>query len=69
MARHLGPATIIDCPGITNDGIVAHSRRDGCWSCAPFWEKVPVCPEHGNKLSLTGYCRSCRGHYSLVEVA
>lgn len=58
------PAVWQDCPGL-QDGRYAHSMRDNCWSCAPFWETYPTCPTHGRKLSDTGYCRDCRKHYAL----
>lgn len=56
-----------DCPGIKNDGKYGHAMRDHCWSCAPFWERIPTCPEHGSKLTVTGYCKACRRHYLLED--
>jgi len=68
------PAVWVDCPGM-QDGAYAHSMRDGCWSCAPFWEKFPVCPDDDTRLRRSqpkawdkapdGYCRTCRKHFSL----
>jgi predicted membrane-bound spermidine synthase len=42
-------AVIVDCPGL-QDGVFAHAMRDGCWSCAPYWEHVPTCPDCGVML-------------------
>lgn len=53
------------CPGVKNDGIAEHSMRDFCLSCAPFWEEYPICPTHQGKLSITGFCKECRKHYSI----
>jgi hypothetical protein len=71
------------CPGILNEGRQAHYMRDGCWSCAPHWETVPVCPECGKmfrSLRYTGdpygpgkreavdaYCKTCRKRYPVTE--
>lgn len=58
MKTH-GNARFIDCPGVTSDGIGGHAMRDGCWSCAPYWERIPLCPreEHDEtgtrKLAMT----------------
>lgn len=62
-------ATYIDCPGITTDGLYAHDMRDNCWSCAPFWARIPLCPVCQRKLTSTGYCRGCHLHYKLGEVS
>ncbi len=59
------PAVMVDCPGVTNDGVYGHAMRDNCWSCAPFWEKIPTCPEDHGKLSPTGYCKQCRKHFQI----
>jgi len=56
-------AKIVDCPG-TADGY--HDYRDFCWTCAPFWEKIPVCPTHGRKLATSGWCRYCRKYYDIA---
>jgi hypothetical protein len=50
-----------DCAGIKNDGRHAHSLRDHCTTCAPFWERVPQCPHCHKKLFKMGKtkCRSC----------
>jgi len=64
-----GDAKFINCSGVTSDGIAGHSYRDFCGTCAPFWERVPLCPEHKYKLTETGYCRACKKHYALVDLA
>lgn len=50
------------CPGILNDGRQAHAMRDGCWSCAPFWEQYPACPHCQAKLGKWGKtkCGKCK---------
>lgn len=53
------------CPGVVNDGVYGHSLRDYCTSCAPFWEKLPVCPVDSERLLPSGFCRKCRHFYSL----
>jgi hypothetical protein len=68
MARIKRPAVMVDCPGL-QDGKYAHAMRDHCWSCAPFWERIPTCPDDGRALSLTGYCKTCRKHFSRSEVS
>lgn len=40
-----------------------HAWRDFCWSCAPYWWIVPVCPNHKVKLALSGYCKLCKKFY------
>lgn len=60
-------AKMVPCPGVINDGIVGHSYRDGCWSCAPFWEQYPLCPVHETKLSQALFCRTCRKFYARPE--
>ena len=61
-------AAFIDCPGISGpNGIRDHSMRDYCWSCAPFWERIPLCPTHHRKLRSSGYCQDCRKFYNLEE--
>jgi len=78
-----GNARFIDCPGVVSDGVGGHAMRDNCWSCAPFWARIPMCPldthvdrwhdEFGNwsgwsrKLTDNGYCKGCRKHFLLVD--
>ena len=69
MAKTKTPAKFVPCPGITNDGKRAHAMRDFCWSCAPFWETVPVCPTDSKKLTTTGYCRACKKHFDIGGAA
>lgn len=58
-------AVMVVCPGVTNEGLFGHSMRDGCSSCAPFWEQYPVCPKvAGGKLSSTLWCAACKTHHS-----
>ena len=49
------------CPGVVNDGLYAHSMRDHCTSCAPFWEKYPICQHCEKKLRKGGKtkCKNC----------
>jgi hypothetical protein len=58
------PAIMVPCPGVINDGLAGHSMRDGCSSCAPFWEQYPTCPTHNKKLSASLYCRDCKRFYA-----
>lgn len=59
-------ATWVPCSGVVSEGKYAHAMRDYCSSCAPFWEKVPLCPT-GHRLTDTGYCKTCKIHCSLSE--
>lgn len=52
------------CAGVRNDGLAGHSMRDGCYSCAPFWEQFPTCPVHKTQLTTKLYCKACRTHYT-----
>lgn len=58
-------ATYRDCPGMSDP--YAHTMRDHCWTCAPFWERVPHCPDDGLRLTETGYCKCCRKHFDLTD--
>lgn len=63
-------AVMIPCPGVVNDGLFAHSMRDGCSGCAPYWEQYPICPTHGGKLreSKRGFwCSYCRKYLAKPE--
>jgi len=71
-----GNANFVDCPGVVSDGVGGHAMRDGCWSCAPFWERVPLCPlsdgngghmDRSRKLTSNGYCKACQKHFTLVD--
>ena len=55
-------AVWVDCPGVTNDGRGAHMMRDACYSCAPFWEHIPLCPGCRRPLRKYGRtkCRTCK---------
>lgn len=57
----------IDCPGMRN-GKREHFLLDNCWSCAPFWERIPLCPTCHKKLMKQGKtkCKSC-GKFILVS--
>ena len=77
MAQQKPQAKFIDCPGMS-EGRYYHSMRDNCWSCAPYWERIPVCPTDGKRLNPTkttgyyaeavnGYCRTCRCHFDILE--
>lgn len=59
------PVAIMEvCPGVINDGIAGHSMRDGCYSCAPFWEQFPACPAHKKMLNRSLYCKDCKKYYA-----
>ncbi len=60
------PAVMVSCPGL-QDGVYAHSMRDYCWSCAPFWEHIPTCTDGHGKLKTSGYCRTCRKFYIITK--
>lgn len=64
MRRALPIAKWIDCPGIVNDGHAGHAMRDYCWSCAPWWGRIAVCPHCEKKLRRTRsgdvMCDGCR---------
>jgi hypothetical protein len=47
---------------------VEHMYLDNCWNCAPWWYRVPVCPSDRRKLTTTGFCRTCRGHFNTDHV-
>jgi hypothetical protein len=57
-------AVVVKCNG------EAHSTPwiDNCWSCAPYWEQIPLCPMDGKKLLNSGYCRHCRKYYNVEGV-
>jgi hypothetical protein len=50
----------VDCPGL-REGKYYHSMRDGCFSCAPWWERIPLCPTCKRKLMKKGKtkCKTC----------
>ena len=54
-----------DCAGMADPR--EHMMRDHCWNCAPFWERIPVCPNCGRKLEKTGKTK-CRGCGTFVKV-
>ncbi len=45
-------ARMVKCPEYETSPY-EHSMRDNCWTCAPYWETIPVCPVHGGKLRQT----------------
>lgn len=51
----------VDCPGVVSDGIYLHSLRDFCTTCAPWWEKIPICPNCKVKMMKSGKntCKKC----------
>jgi len=59
--KYYGKAVMVDCLGLKD----SHAYRDFCLSCAPFWEKIPCCPDHQTKLTEKGYCRNCKLHYEI----
>jgi hypothetical protein len=50
----------VDCPGMADP--FEHTMRDHCWNCAPFWERIPVCPDCNRKLQKRGRtkCKHCK---------
>lgn len=66
-AKQKKHALFVDCPGLSNQQ--EHEMRDHCYSCAPFWRRVPLCPVHRGKLTTTGWCKWCRTHYETKEGA
>ena len=46
-------AVWVDCAGLA-EGKYNHAMRDGCWSCAPWWERLPTCPFCRCKLHKLG---------------
>lgn len=60
-------ATMVPCPGVINEGVYGHYMRDGCSSCAPYWEQYPTCPTHQLKLKPTGWCSACKKFYAKPE--
>lgn len=64
----LARAVWVDCPGL-REGKEAHFMRDHCWSCAPFWERLPICPHCRRKLLKYGRtkCKGCNT-FVMVEV-
>ena len=50
-----------NCAGMA-DGAYAHSMRDYCSTCAPWWERIPTCPDCKGKLLKMGRtkCRRCK---------
>mgnify|MGYP000865335707 CR=1 FL=1 len=85
MARPIKePAIWKLCPGLdrplTPDEIAGGFDRRiyehaqlGCWSCAPGWETVALCPypEHdpaqNPRLRVTGYCAGCRRYADMAK--
>ena len=57
-------ATIVHCTDRMTD--YEHSMRDFCSTCAPYWDRVPICPTDRVKLnSPSGYCRKCKKYFDL----
>jgi len=46
----------------------AHSNPhiDNCNICAPRWGRIPVCPEHGERLDGKNRCPACEKQF-IVE--
>ena len=62
-AKVKAKAKIVTCSPTDDE----HKYLDNCWNCAPFWWKIPLCPTHETKLTITGYCRPCKTHYDISE--
>ena len=60
-------AVWVDCPGL-KEGRDAHYMRDFCSTCAPFWEKIPLCPDCRCKMKRYGRtkCKKCN-KFVIVE--
>lgn len=58
-------AEIITC---SKGNETEHAYRDNCYTCAPWWDKYPICPTHKRKLTQAGYCKECRHFYDITEV-
>lgn len=66
---HGGRGTLpiwVNCPGFDPDSPLEHYMRDGCSSCAPYWERFPICPTHRRKLPTSGWCKDCRKFYNTI---
>ena len=58
------------CPGVVCDGLAGHAMRDECWSCAPFWEVIPICSictSPRMRLRESGWCGYCRRYYDVAD--
>lgn len=44
-----------------------HNNLDNCWSCAPYWWIIPVCPTHNWKLKESGWCKKCKKYYKMPD--
>ena len=55
------------CAGVLNDGLMGHSMRDVCSSCAPHWEMYPACPECHAGLGQ-GQRKKCRNCNVFVKI-
>jgi len=60
-------AIYVDCAGVVNDGESGHMMRDYCSSCAPFWARIPTCPINNKKLTIKGFCSTCRKYYDISK--
>lgn len=56
-------ARFIDCNGEAHN----NPNIDNCAICMPFWQRYPVCPYDGIKLSTKGYCKGCKKYYDIAE--
>lgn len=41
--------------------------QDNCSRCAPWWERLAICPQHKTKLNGSGYCKKCGKYYDTSE--
>ncbi len=62
-------AVKMPCPGVVSEGALAHDMRDYCWSCAPWWAEIYVCPRCSRKLLESGFCRRCRKYAVIPPTA
>lgn len=49
---------------------IEHQMRDGCWTCAPYWIKYPLCPicfkaNIWTKLNKSGWCEKHHKYFDL----
>lgn len=59
----------LTCAEFTGSGNTEgeHSYQDNCWSCAPYWWKLPTCPTHKRKLNTSGFCKECKKFYNIKK--
>lgn len=56
----------VDCAGL-RAGRFEHQMRDHCSTCAPWWERIPICPNCKRKLLKYGRTK-CKGCNQFIMV-